>query len=116
MIERSGDAVCGLHYAQGDEERMFLGLTSKARLTVSPSLDSKSVAMGFPVCASKPADTVWWFGPQNHRDGFLVWASKSSGLLVVPQNWLENEDGVGHESRSSGLCNTLFFQKKNSIL
>jgi hypothetical protein len=59
MIERSGDAVCGLHYAQGDEERMFLGLTSKARLTVSPSLDSKSVAMGFPVCASKPADTVW---------------------------------------------------------
>jgi hypothetical protein len=23
-IERSGDAVCGLHHAQGDEEHMFL--------------------------------------------------------------------------------------------
>jgi hypothetical protein len=26
MIERSDDAVCGLHRAQGDEERGFLGL------------------------------------------------------------------------------------------
>jgi hypothetical protein len=26
-IERSGDAVCGLHGAQGDEECGFLGLT-----------------------------------------------------------------------------------------
>jgi hypothetical protein len=25
MIERSGDAVCGLHRARGDEEHMFLG-------------------------------------------------------------------------------------------
>jgi hypothetical protein len=25
MIERSGDAMCGLHRAQGDEERGFLG-------------------------------------------------------------------------------------------
>jgi hypothetical protein len=24
-IERSGDAVCGLHGARGDEERVFLG-------------------------------------------------------------------------------------------
>jgi hypothetical protein len=24
-IERSGDTMCGLHRAQGDEERMFLG-------------------------------------------------------------------------------------------
>jgi hypothetical protein len=24
-IERSGDAVCGLHHARGDEERVFLG-------------------------------------------------------------------------------------------
>jgi hypothetical protein len=24
-VERSGDAVCGLHRAQGDEERMFFG-------------------------------------------------------------------------------------------
>jgi hypothetical protein len=26
MIERSDDAVCSLHRAQGDEERGFLGL------------------------------------------------------------------------------------------
>jgi hypothetical protein len=25
MIERLGDAVCGLHRAQGDEEREFIG-------------------------------------------------------------------------------------------
>jgi hypothetical protein len=25
MIERSGDAVCSLHHARGDEERKFLG-------------------------------------------------------------------------------------------
>jgi hypothetical protein len=25
MIERSGDAVCGLHCARGDEKREFLG-------------------------------------------------------------------------------------------
>jgi hypothetical protein len=24
-IERSGDTVCGLHHAQGDEDRGFLG-------------------------------------------------------------------------------------------
>jgi hypothetical protein len=37
MIERSGDAMCGLHCAQGDEECWFLGLASKL------------VASGFPV-------------------------------------------------------------------
>jgi hypothetical protein len=34
MIERLGDAVCGLHRAQGDEEREFLGLASKPWSTV----------------------------------------------------------------------------------
>jgi hypothetical protein len=34
MIERLGDAVCGLHRAQGDEERGFLGLASKPWSTV----------------------------------------------------------------------------------
>jgi hypothetical protein len=37
-IERSHDAVCGLHRAQGDEECEFLGLPSKLRSTVSPGL------------------------------------------------------------------------------
>jgi hypothetical protein len=44
MIEGSGDAVCGLHRVQGDEERGFLGSVSKPRSTVSPGLASKPVA------------------------------------------------------------------------
>jgi hypothetical protein len=43
-IERSGDAMCGLHHAQGDEDHMFLCLASKPRLMASPSLASKPVA------------------------------------------------------------------------
>jgi hypothetical protein len=42
-IERSGDAVCGLHRAQADEERGFLASASKPRLMVSPGLASKPV-------------------------------------------------------------------------
>jgi hypothetical protein len=34
MIERLGDAVCGMHCARGDEERGFLGSASKPRSTV----------------------------------------------------------------------------------
>jgi hypothetical protein len=33
-IERSGDAMCGLHRARGDEECKFLGWASKPRSTV----------------------------------------------------------------------------------
>jgi hypothetical protein len=47
MIERSGNTVCGLHHAQGDEECGFLGSASKPR------------SVGFPVWSSKPAATVW---------------------------------------------------------
>jgi hypothetical protein len=52
-IERSGDALCGIYHAQGDEECGFLGLASKPRLTVSPELASKPVASSFLVWASK---------------------------------------------------------------
>jgi hypothetical protein len=86
-IERSGDAVCVLHRARGDDECGFFGWASKPRLTgcqwfglktirtvcqwfdlkitrtVSPDLASKLMAPGFPVCASKPTTTVWWFRP-----------------------------------------------------
>jgi hypothetical protein len=58
-VERSGDAVCSLHRIQGNEESEFLGLASKPRLTVSPDLAPKPVALGFPVWASKPAVAVW---------------------------------------------------------
>jgi hypothetical protein len=68
-IERSGDAVCGLHHAQGDKEGEFLGLASKLRSTVSPSLASKLVGM------------VLVFWPQNHSLGFLVWASKPTTVV-----------------------------------
>jgi hypothetical protein len=40
-VERSGDTVCGMYHAQGDEEHEFLSLASKLRLTVSPGLISK---------------------------------------------------------------------------
>jgi hypothetical protein len=59
MIKRLGDTVCGLHHAQGDEEHGILGLASKPRSTVSLSLASKPVDLGFPVWASKPAAMVW---------------------------------------------------------
>jgi hypothetical protein len=42
-VERSGDTVCSLHHAQGDEECGFLGLASKPRAMVSSSLASKLV-------------------------------------------------------------------------
>jgi hypothetical protein len=72
MIERSGDAVCSLHLAQGDEECMFLGLASKPRLSVSPGLASKPVAMVL---------VVW---PQNHLLGFpdLGLKTGSCGLVI----------------------------------
>jgi hypothetical protein len=57
-IEKSGDAVCGLHRAQGDEERRFLGL------------------------ASKPWSTVCqWFGLKITRSGFSVWVSKPVAIV-----------------------------------
>jgi hypothetical protein len=69
-IERSGDAVCGLYHAQGDEEHVFLGLASKPRLTVLPGwpqnrwlrflwFDLKTTRSGFPIWASKLAAMVW---------------------------------------------------------
>jgi hypothetical protein len=94
MIGRSGDVVCDLHCAQEDEEREFFGWASKPRLTVyqwfglkitgtvSPGLASKPVE-GFPIWASKSVATVWWFVHQNHCGGFLVCASKPSGLWFI---------------------------------
>jgi hypothetical protein len=37
---------------------------------------------------------VSWFGPQNHAD---------FSLSIAPENRREDEDGVEHASRSSGL-------------
>jgi hypothetical protein len=49
-----GDAVCGLHRAQGDKERRFLGPASKPMSTIAPDLASKPMGMVL---------VVW---PQNH--------------------------------------------------
>jgi hypothetical protein len=42
---------------------------------------------------------------QNHRDGFLVWASKPSRLRFIgcATKPMGGCNGVGHTSRSSGL-------------
>jgi hypothetical protein len=65
----------------------------------------KTGSSGFLVWASKSTATVWWFGSQNYRDGFLVWVLKPSrrwfiGCASKPKGWC---DGVGHALRSSDL-------------
>jgi hypothetical protein len=57
-IERSSDAVCSVHSAQGYEECGFLCLASKPRSRVPLGLASKLVASDFPVWASKPTAMV----------------------------------------------------------
>jgi hypothetical protein len=59
MIKRSGDDMCGLHRAQGEEEREFFYLASKPRSTVFPGLASKLVATDFPVWTLKPTAMIW---------------------------------------------------------
>jgi hypothetical protein len=71
------------------------GLASKPAVTVFSSLASKLVATvswlslktkvveSFPVWTSKPTALIWCFGPQNYRDGFLVWGSKPCVLQFV---------------------------------
>jgi hypothetical protein len=70
VIRRSGDAVCGLHRACGDDTCGFLGCASKPKSTVCQwfglkttcivfsGLDSKPVATVFSGLASKPVVTV----------------------------------------------------------
>jgi hypothetical protein len=43
----------------------------------------KTTRSDFPIWTSKLAAAVWRFSPQNHRDGFLVWASKPSWRTFV---------------------------------
>jgi hypothetical protein len=57
--EWSGDIVCGMHYAQGDEEHMFLGLASKPGATVCQLFGLKTTGTSFSVWASKLRSTVW---------------------------------------------------------
>jgi hypothetical protein len=78
--------MCGLHRAQGNEEREFFSLASKPRSTVSPSLASKPVATVSPGLASKPVAMVLMVWPQNHSLGFpgLGLKTDSCDLVIWP--------------------------------
>jgi hypothetical protein len=73
---------------------VFSSLTSKLVATVSPGLASKPVVGflvepqnqgggGFPDLGLKTSSFGLVIWAQNHRDSFLVWTSKSSGLQFV---------------------------------
>jgi hypothetical protein len=106
MIERSGDAVCGQHRAQGDEERVFLSSASKPRLTVSPGLDLKLVAMVSPNLASKLVATVPVVWPQNHSLRFPGWGLKTNicGLVIWPTKSLRWFLGLGLKTKLAMVC------------
>jgi hypothetical protein len=61
--------------------------------------------VGFPSLGFKNGSYSLVIWLQNHGAGFLVWASKQSGLRFVSCTTkpIEDEDGAGHASRSSGL-------------
>jgi hypothetical protein len=65
----------------------------------------KTGGSGFSVWVSKLAATVWWFGSQNHREGFFFWASKLSRLWFI--GCASKSTGgcvdAGYASRSNGL-------------
>jgi phage-related baseplate assembly protein len=85
--------VCVLHHAEGDEEHEFLILASKQRSMVS-WFEPQNRQLRFDDLEHKITATISWFGPQNQVE---------YDLLVVPQNRWEDEDSVGHASRSSSL-------------
>jgi hypothetical protein len=93
-IERSGNTVCGLHHEHGDEERGFLGLASKPRSIVSPSL------------ASKPVTTVLMVWHQNHSLGFPGLGLKTSicGLMIWPTKSLRWFLGLGLKTKWAMVC------------
>jgi hypothetical protein len=102
-IERSGDTVCGLYRAQGDEEHEFLSLAPKPRSTVSPglaskpvvtvslSLASKPVATIHVVLASKPLTRVFRFETQNRQVRFGDLAHK----ITATVSWFGPQNQVG---------------------
>jgi hypothetical protein len=97
--------TCFLVWPQNQGWRFVSGLASKPLgrfLLVWPQnrwrrvsqFDPQNRQLWFSDLGIKIKVTVSWFGPQN-QVGY--------SLLVVPQNWWEDEDGMGHTSRSSGL-------------
>jgi hypothetical protein len=59
-IRRSGDTVCGMHRARGDEGRGFLGSSLKPRSMVCQWFGLKTTEMIFSGLASKPVAMVFF--------------------------------------------------------
>jgi hypothetical protein len=89
-IERSGDAICGMHHARGDDEHRCLGLASKPRSMVCQWFVLKIIAtvsrfgpqnwwLRFGDLGHKITAMVSWFGPQNQVVYDLSIASKPMG-------------------------------------
>jgi hypothetical protein len=76
-IEMSGNAVCDLYHAQGDEEHEFLGLALKLKSTVSPSLTSKSLATVFLVWSQNHSLEFFGLGLKTDSYSLVIWPTKS---------------------------------------
>jgi hypothetical protein len=87
---------------------IFSSLASKLVATVSPDLASNLVVGflvepqnqgggGFPGLGLKTGSSGLVIWPQNHRDGFLVWASKPTRLWFV---------GCATKLMEGGQCRT----------
>jgi hypothetical protein len=63
--------MCGLHWAQGDEECVFHGLDSKP-MSAGFLVEPQNQGCGFPGLGLKTGSCGSVIWPQNDRDGFLV--------------------------------------------
>jgi hypothetical protein len=76
MIRRSGDVVCSLYHARGDEEHEFLDSASKLRSMVSQWFGRKTTGTVFSSLTSKSVVTV----------SLSLALKLVVGFLVEPQN------------------------------
>jgi hypothetical protein len=89
MIKRLGDTVCGVHYAQGDEERRF-----SLKTKVDDFFRFGLKTGGYSSCglASKPLAQVFRFGPQNQQPRFGDLTHK----FTMTISWFGPQNQVGY--------------------
>jgi hypothetical protein len=92
MIERSGDTVCSLYRAQGDEERGFFSL--KIKVDSFSWFDLKTGGYGSYGLTSKLHARVFWFEPQNRRFDDLV------HKIIMTLFWFVSQNQVGYDLSS----------------